>query len=585
MLTNPGHVQADVINTAKKAYMGTVNHGYITKIQDSIITFTGLQKCFMGEVIIFNSDLNFDILATVAKLNSVTDIQAVLVKGSQSSLAQGTLVFRTKSQLRTLVGFGMLGKVVTTLGDLVDEDEFADPKTVLLNNFFNVEVTNISAKSPSIIERETVATPFFTGVSTVDCFTPIGCGQRQLVIGDFNTGKTSLALTMLLNQRYIINFVDKVWRGLEEKLAVSFSSRALKFMPCIFVAVGKRRSEVLRLKRTLQFFNAMYFTTILFSSSEDLPALQFYAPYAGCAMGEWFRSRAYNALVIFDDLSQHAVAYRQITLLLRIPPGREAYPGDIFFVQAKLLERGAQLSKQFGAGSLTVLPLIETKGGDISAYIPTNVISITDGQIFLSSSIINSGLRPGVNIGLSVSRVGSKAQYNCVKYVSKKIKRDYALYKAYEGLSKISSDMDPLLAGFVIRGQRIVSYLSQKLYKTIKLAHQVLSFYCLSEGLLDNVNTSYTTLFFDLYFKGYFVQEYLVDNEELFKYLIERNAVMVESLLISSSIEPSLNEIASLSKLFSEFFKKEVLPKITEDQLYYEILLSAIRNNIVIKNI
>ena len=390
---------------------------------------------------------------------------------------------------------------------------------------------------------------------------------------------------MLLNQRYIINFVDKVWRGLEEKLSVSFSSRALKFMPCIFVAVGKRRSEVLRIKRVLQSFNAMYFTTIVFSSSEDVPSLQYYAPYAGCSIGEWFRARAYNALVIFDDLSQHAVAYRQISLLLRIPPGREAYPGDIFYVQARLLERGAQLSKACGAGSLTILPIIETKGGDISAYIPTNVISITDGQVFLSSNIINKGLRPGVNIGLSVSRVGSKAQYNCVKYVSKKIKRDYILYKTYEGLSKISSDMDPMLMAFVNRGVVIMKYLSQKLFKTVKLFHQVIAFYCLSEGFFDNLDAQHIPLFFELYFKGYFVEGYLENNEELFKFLINRNFVFAESVLIASSLEPSLNEISLLSKLFSAFFKDQLLVKITTDKLYYNILLSAVKNNLVVKNL
>ena len=567
--------------TLKNSILG---YGYVTQVGDAVISFTGLPKCFMGEVIVFNTPNDMDIIGSVASLPDPTDIKAILVKGSQSALNPGVKVFRTYGRLQTKVGFGMLGKIVTTLGDLVDVDEYADKKYDLLNEGLNIEYTNISARSPSIIERETVATPFFTGVSTVDCFTPIGCGQRQLIIGDFNTGKTSLALTMLLNQRYIINFVDKVWRGLENKLTISFSSRALKFMPCIFVAIGKRRSEVLRLKRVLQSFNAMYFTTVIFTSSEDLPALQFFAPFAGCSMGEWFRSRAYNALVIFDDLSQHAVAYRQITLLLRIPPGREAYPGDIFYVQAKLLERGAQLSKQFGSGSLTILPLIETKGGDISAYIPTNVISITDGQIFLSSNIINAGLRPGVNIGLSVSRVGSKAQYNCVKYVSKKIKRDYILYKTYEGLSKISSDMDPTLLSYVNRGLIILKYLSQKLYKTVKLFKQVITFYCLSEGLFDGIDVSYLGIYFELYFKGYFLSDYLENNEELFKYLMNRNAEFVESLLIASSIEPSLKEIGFLSRLFSNFFKSEIYVRMNTNEVYYNLVLIALKSNIVLRS-
>lgn len=559
--------------------------GRITKIQDNIITVTGLRNCFLGEMIVFHFPNNFNCYATVAVIEDHKAIKLVLVKGSQTELSEGTAAYRAYRVVQTIVGFGVLGKVVTSLGDLVDDDENADTKTVLMNDYLNVEYSNIFTKSPSIIQRETVAIPFFTGVSTVDCFTPIGCGQRQLIIGDFNTGKTSLALTMLLNQRYIMNVVDKVWRGLEQKLAVSFAERALKFMPCIFVAVGKRRSEVLRIKKVLQSFDALHYTTIVFTSSEDVPTLQYYAPYAGCTIGEWFRERSYHALVIFDDLSQHAVAYRQISLLLRIPPGREAYPGDIFYVQARLLERGAQLSKACGAGSLTILPIIETKGGDISAYIPTNVISITDGQVFLSSSIINKGLRPGVNIGLSVSRVGSKAQYNSVKFVSKKVKRDYILYKTYEGLSKISSDMDPLLMAFVNRGTVIMKFLSQKLFQTVRLLHQVIAFYCISEGFFDNIDTTYIPLFFELYFKGYFMEGYLENNEELSKYLIVRNFVFAEAVFISSSLEPSLLDISQLSKLFSSFFKDQLLIKITTDKLYYNILLAAVRNNLVVKNL
>jgi len=261
--------------------------------------------------------------------------------------------------------------------------------------------------------------------------------------------------------------------------------------------------------------------------------------------------KAYTTLVIFDDLSQQAVAYRQITLLLRQPPGREAYPGDIFYVQSRVLERGAQLSKKCGTGSITIIPLIETKGGDIASFIPTNVISITDGQVFLSSNIINKGLRPGVNIGLSVSRVGSKAQYNCIKYVSKKIKRDYVLYKTYESLSKISSDMDPVLLGFVNRGNTILTFFSQKLFQTVRIVHQTISFFCLSEGYLDEVNLKYVHLFFELYFKAYFVEGYLEDSEELMKYLITRDLVFVESIFIAISIEPSIKDIITLSKAFT----------------------------------
>jgi proton translocating ATP synthase F1 alpha subunit len=296
--------------------------------------------------------------------------------------------------------------------------------------------------------------------------------------------------------------------------------------------------------------------------------------------------KSYNTLVIFDDLSQHAVAYRQITLLLRRPPGREAYPGDIFYVQARLLERGAQLSKQCGAGSVTIIPLIETRGGDIAAYIPTNVISITDGQVFLTSSIINKGLRPGINLGLSVSRVGSKAQFNCIKYVSKKIKRDYMLFKTYESLSKISSDIDPMLITYVRRGNTILKYLSQKLFQTVRIAHQTIAFQCLSAGYLDDMDHRYLQLFFDLYFKGFFVEAYLEDTEKLFKYLILRELAFIESVFITASIEPLLSEVTKLSKLFISFFTTQILTKIAGDynNIYYNLISSLAKQRLFFKN-
>jgi len=295
--------------------------------------------------------------------------------------------------------------------------------------------------------------------------------------------------------------------------------------------------------------------------------------------------KSYNALVIFDDLSQHAVAYRQITLLLRRPPGREAYPGDIFYVQARLLERGAQLSKQYGAGSVTIIPLIETRGGDIAAYIPTNVISITDGQVFLSGSIINKGLRPGINLGLSVSRVGSKAQFNCIKYVSKRIKRDYMLFKTYESLSKISSDMDPMLLTYVRRGNTIIKFLSQKLFQTVRVVHQTIAFECLSSGYLDDIDHKYIQLFFDIYFKGFFVEAYLTDSEKLFKYLTLKNLIFTEAVFISASVEPLLGEITSMSKLFTYFFKTQVLSRITGDynNAYYNLLTSLVKQRVFFK--
>lgn len=480
----------------------------------------------------------------------------VLIKGSQRSIKKDFTLHRTFTGVKTTAGFGVLGLTINPLGIILNDLYSMDDATFLSDLIF-IEIWN---NSPGIIYRKQITFPVLTGIAAIDCFIPIGCGQRELIIGDNNTGKTSLAITMVISQKHIINVADYVWRTFESFFF--HTTRLQRLVPCIYVFIGKRRSELVRIQNVLSTQGALHYTCLLFSGSDELASLQYLAAYSGCAIGEWFRDQGYHPIVIYDDLSEHAVAYRQIALLLRRPPGREAYPGDVFFVHSKLLERSAQLSKQCGGGSLTSFPIIETKGGDISSYIPTNVISITDGQIFLSKSMVNKGLRPAVDLGLSVSRVGSKAQLKCVKYVTKKIKRDYALYKAYEGLSKVSSDLDITLAGYVKRGVAIISFLKQSLYSTYNLYQMVIGFFLLSEGFLDNINLKNITLYFELFFNGIFVAMYLQSNMELVFFATTELVVSYDSLFKVFKMNTFFKQLQLLGSLYESFYLQTIEPLI-----------------------
>jgi F-type H+/Na+-transporting ATPase subunit alpha len=539
--------------------------GTIVTIQDNIILVEGLQKVGVGELVNFKGQFDSSIQGYVMNIESSV-VKVVLIKGSQKELSQGQLAYRAFSRPTTKAGFGVLGQILTPLGVVVNNSDF-DISDLVKIKVYATEIVPIFQSSPGIIERDPVARPFMTGVTSIDCFLPIGCGQRELIIGDNNTGKTSLAVTILLNQRQINNNFYSKWRTFESKTSFIRTNVFTDFAPCIYVFIGKRRSEGVRVKNVFQKYNTFNYLTFIFSSSDDLASIQYLAPYAGTALGEWFRDRGYHAAVVYDDLSEHAVAYRQISLLLRRPPGREAYPGDIFFIHSKLLERSAQVSKKLAGGSLTALPIIETKGGDISGYIPTNVISITDGQIFLSTRLFNEGFRPAVDLGLSVSRVGSKAQYDCMKHVCKKVKADYSMYKAYASLAKVSSDLDAVLLRYIARGTRLNNFFIQDLYETVRLGRQVIALHAFGKGYLDNIDPEWISFFFKLLFSGLFFKSYSSSTQLSSLTYSKYFGADVDNLecgLIVNSFLPYEKEINALFFSFKQLFLDDINPKLKE---------------------
>lgn len=447
----------------------------------------------------------------------------------------------------------------------------------------------VEQNAPGIIEREPVRIPFLTGINAIDTFIPIGCGQRELIIGDHSTGKTSLAITTIINQKKVNNRLNGNWRIAENKITInneivqgaSLLYKNASFIPCIYVGVGQKRSEIARIKKLLEVIGVFEFTSIVFTSSDEPASIQFIAPYAGCTIGEWYRDNGYKSVVIYDDLSQHAVAYRQMSLLLRRPPGREAYPGDVFYVHSRLLERAAQLHRNIGGGSLTALPIIETRGGDISAYIPTNVISITDGQIFLSSDLANKGVRPSINIGLSVSRVGSSAQTPLMRELSRKLKGNYAFYNTYKGVDKLGGDLDPIILSYIQRGVRIDEFFKQDLYEPFTYIKQVIGVYCLINGLVDGIESKYINVFFNLLFSNEFAEKYIKDVQ--FHFINDANDI--ESWLYSNMMEHSdkLNEdVHAWCSATAEFFIEELQPRLMRDKsnVLYNSLKSWINTNI-----
>jgi len=535
--------------------------GVISTIQDNIIILTGLENVTVGELVNFLDPLDSSIQGYAMNIESEI-VKVVLIKGSQKSLAQGQLAYRAYYLPTTKAGFGVLGQILTPLGAVINTSDFSMEDLVRVKTYAT-EIVPIFQKSIGIIDRDPVARPFLTGVTSIDCFLPIGCGQRELIIGDNNTGKTSLAVTILLNQKQMNNSYYAKWRSFEAATDFIRTDVFSDFAPCIYVFVGKKRSEGVRLKNVFEKNKTLNYITFIFSSSDDLASIQYLAPYAGTALGEWFRDSGYHSAIVYDDLSEHAVAYRQISLLLRRPPGREAYPGDIFYIHSRLLERSSQLSRRFSGGSLTALPIIETKGGDISGYIPTNVISITDGQVFLSTRLFNEGIRPAIDLGLSVSRVGSKAQYDAMKHVCKKIKNDYALYRAYASLAKVSSDLDPLLLRYIARGLKLDKYLVQGLYETVRFGRQVIALHSFGKGYLDDIDTDMIPVFFKLLFSGMFFKSYAKNSAiRLSKYFGE-DLEDFECGLMVSSFAPYESEIDNLVLSFKELFVTSIKPKLT----------------------
>jgi proton translocating ATP synthase F1 alpha subunit len=428
--------------------------GRVLTVGDGIARVYGLNKVQAGEMVEFQPSG----LKGMA-LNLESDCVGVVIFGNDRVIKEGQIVKRSGAIMDVPIGMGVLGRVVDGIGQPIDGKGALD----------TTERRRVEVKAPGIIPRHSVNEPMQTGLKAVDALVPIGRGQRELIIGDRQTGKTAVAIDTIINQRPMHESGDP------------------KALYCIYVAVGQKRSTVAQIMKQLEDAGAMKYTTIVAATASDSAPLQFLAPYSGCSMGEYFRDNGKHALIIYDDLSKQAVAYRQMSLLLRRPPGREAYPGDVFYLHSRLLERAAKMSDEFGGGSLTALPVIETQAGDVSAYIPTNVISITDGQIFLETELFNSGIRPAINVGLSVSRVGSAAQIKGMKQVAGTMKLDLAQFREVAAFAQFGSDLDAATQFQLMRGQRLQEILKQPQYVPMKVAEQVAILFAGVRGYLDKV--------------------------------------------------------------------------------------------------
>jgi F-type H+/Na+-transporting ATPase subunit alpha len=428
--------------------------GQVLSIGDGIARVYGLDKVEASELVEFpNGEKGL-------ALNLETDNVGVVVFGDDSHISEGDTVKRTGAIVDVPVGRGLLGRVVDALGEPIDGK---GPLT-------DVTRARVDVKAPGIVPRRSVHEPVQTGLKAIDSLVPIGRGQRELIIGDRQTGKTAVAIDAVLNQKQNNS-------GTDEKIKLY----------CIYVAVGQKRSTVAQIVKTLQDYGALEYSIVVAATASDPAPLQYIAPYAGCAMGEFFRDNGMHALIIYDDLSKHAVAYRQMSLLLRRPPGREAYPGDVFYLHSRLLERAAKMNEEYGGGSLTALPIVETQAGDVSAYIPTNVISITDGQIFLETELFYQGIRPAINVGLSVSRVGSAAQIKAMKQVAGRIKLELAQYREMAAFSQFASDLDAATQRLLARGSRLTEMLKQPQFSPVPVEEQVVSIFAGTRGYLDTI--------------------------------------------------------------------------------------------------
>lgn len=426
--------------------------GQVLSVGDGIARCYGLDNVQAGELVQFESGVKG------MALNLETDNVGVVIFGSDREIAEGQTVKRTGAIVDVPVGKGLLGRVVDALGNPIDGK----------GPIVSTERRRVDVKAPGIIPRKSVHEPMATGLKSIDALIPVGRGQRELIIGDRQTGKTAIALDTILNQKPLNQGDDE-----SQKLY------------CVYVAVGQKRSTVAQFVKVLEENGALEYSIIVAATASDPAPMQFLAPFSGCAMGEFFRDNGMHAVIVYDDLSKQAVAYRQMSLLLRRPPGREAYPGDVFYLHSRLLERAAKLNDSQGAGSLTALPVIETQANDVSAYIPTNVISITDGQIFLETDLFYQGIRPAVNVGLSVSRVGSSAQTKAMKKVAGKIKGELAQYREMAAFAQFGSDLDATTQRLLNRGSRLTELLKQPQFSPLKMEEQVAVIYAGVNGYLD----------------------------------------------------------------------------------------------------
>lgn len=433
--------------------------GTVLQVGDGVARVYGLTNVMVSELVEFPND----VVGMV--LNLEEDSVGVVLFGDDSLVKEGDQAKRTGRIASVPVGEALIGRVVNPLGMPLDGKGPINTTTYL----------PIERKALGVIDRQPVTEPLQTGIKAIDALIPIGRGQRELIIGDRQTGKTVVAVDTIINQKYTHT--------------AEAAERGIKPVFCFYVAIGQKGSTVANVLATLEKYGAMEYTTIITASASEPAPLQFIAPYSGCSMGEYFRDSGRHALVIYDDLSKQAAAYRQVSLLLRRPPGREAYPGDVFYLHSRLLERAAKLSDNLGGGSLTALPVIETQAGDVAAYIPTNVISITDGQIYLEPSLFNAGVRPALNIGISVSRVGTNAQIKAMKKVAGPLKLELAQFRALEAFAKFGSDLDKATQQQLRRGARLMEIMKQRQYQPVPVEEQIIAIYAATKGLMDELPT------------------------------------------------------------------------------------------------
>ncbi len=448
-------IKDQIENFGKDAEVSEV--GQVLSVGDGIARIYGLDNVEAGEMVEFSEGTKG------MALNLETDNVGVVIFGDDSHIKEGDIVKRTGEIVDVPVGKELLGRVVDGLGNPIDGKGPINSK----------EKKRVEVKAPGIIPRKSVNEPMQTGLKAIDSLIPIGRGQRELIIGDRQTGKTAIAIDTIINQKEINKSNDES-----------------KKLYCVYVAIGQKRSTVAQIVKTLEDAGAMEYSIVVAATASDPAPLQFLAPYTGCAMGEFFRDNGMHGLIVYDDLSKQAVAYRQMSLLLRRPPGREAFPGDVFYLHSRLLERAAKLNDENGGGSLTALPIIETQASDVSAYIPTNVISITDGQIFLETELFFQGVRPAVNVGISVSRVGSAAQIKAMKQVAGTIKLELAQYREMAAFAQFGSDLDASTQQLLNRGSKLTELLKQGQYSPLKVEEQVVSIFAGVKGYLDDIDNS-----------------------------------------------------------------------------------------------
>ena len=453
-------IRDQIANFGTEAEVSEV--GQVLSVGDGIARIWGLDKVEAGEMVEFANGVQG------MALNLEADNVGVVIFGSDAEIKEGDTVKRTGTIVDVPIGRSLLGRVVDALGNPIDGKGPIESS----------ERRRVELKAPGIIARKSVHEPMQSGIKALDALVPVGRGQRELIIGDRQTGKTAVAIDAFINQKNVNSGTDE-----KQKLY------------CIYVAVGQKRSTVAQIVRQLEENGAMEYTIVVAATASDPAPMQFLAPYTGCAMGEFFRDNGMHGLIVYDDLSKQAVAYRQMSLLLRRPPGREAYPGDVFYLHSRLLERAAKLNDAEGAGSLTALPIIETQAGDVSAYIPTNVISITDGQIFLETDLFYQGIRPAINVGLSVSRVGSSAQTKAMKKVAGSIKLELAQYREMAAFAQFGSDLDAATQKLLNRGSRLTELLKQRQFSPMPMEEQVASIFAGTQGYLDAIPVADVTRF------------------------------------------------------------------------------------------